>query len=217
MKTILLISVLLFAFASCENPGSRVHLTTNFLTNAKNWALPRFFPGNKFDFNVPDTHIMGIKCSSMNGKIEFPNNAINFALTKGALHVNANGMHMSMGVKLNLKIAKAHISPSAHFSFDSQTVLGVNGAGQLQVTSMNVKNFKIPDTQAHMPGVFKKIMNHFIHMINDKVQHKINDMMPEVQKKINAILVTQPTSVPFGNLPIMIDSTFSSAIAFDNN
>lgn len=41
--------------------------------------------------------------------------------------------------------------------------------------------------------------------------------MPDVQKKINAILVTQPTSVPFGNLPIMIDSTFSSAIVFDNN
>ncbi|EAR98171.1 hypothetical protein TTHERM_00343710 (macronuclear) [Tetrahymena thermophila SB210] len=217
MKISLLISLFLVAFVLCENPGTRVHLTTNFLTNAKNWALPKFFPGNKIDFNVPDTSIMGVKCSSMNGKLEIPNNSISFSLTKGAFHLNARNMHMSMGVKLNLRIAKAHISPSAHFQFDSQTSLGVNGSGQLQVTSLKVQNFKIPDTQASMPGVFKKIVNHFIHMINDKVQSKINSIMPEVQKKVNTILSTQPTSVPFGNLPIMIDSTFSSAIAFENN
>lgn len=82
---------------------------------------------------------------------------------------------------------------------------------------MSVNDFKIPDTEAHMPSVFKKIVDHFIHMINDKVQHKINDMMPEMQNKINAILATTPTDVPFGNLPVSIDATFNSAIQFTNN
>lgn len=117
--TTLLFTVLLLALVSCDNPGSRVHLTTNFLINAKNWALPKFFPGNKVDFHVPDTSISGVKCYNMDGKLEFPNTSIGFSLTKGALHLNAKNMHMSMGVKLNLKIAKAHVSPSAHFSFDS--------------------------------------------------------------------------------------------------
>lgn len=82
---------------------------------------------------------------------------------------------------------------------------------------MSVNDFRIPNTSAHMPGVFKKIVNHFIHMINRKVQSKIDSMMPEMQNNINAILSTTPTDVPFGNLPVTIDSTFSSAIQFSEN
>ncbi|KAL4462000.1 hypothetical protein ABPG74_000845 [Tetrahymena malaccensis] len=200
-------------FAIAQAPGARIHLTAGFMNKAKDWALPTLIPGGKLDLNAPDTDASGFHLSNMHGELEIPPETISFSITENNFELSINDMHVSFHFEAKLnKFIKGSASPSGTFSTDVNVSFGINGAGQLQVATFGIHNFRIGHTTVDLPGFVKAILNFFIDLLSRLVQSKLNDMAPGIRDQINAMLTRSPTEAGFGNLPIGLDLTFSNAI-----
>ncbi|KAL4460602.1 hypothetical protein ABPG72_001050 [Tetrahymena utriculariae] len=200
-------------FAIAQAPGARIHLTTGFMNRAKDWALPTLIPGGKLDLNAPDTDVSGFHLSNMYGELRIPPETISFSITENSFELSINDMHVSFhfDAKLN-KFIKGSASPTGTFSTDVTVSFGINGAGQLQIASFGIHNFRIGHTNVDLPAFVKSIINFFIDLLSRIVQSKLNEMAPTIQNEINIMLTRSPTEAGFGNLPIGLDLTFSNAI-----